>query len=292
MTRQTLSLGSVQLGMSYGCGSSLVSLNGTEVESILRCASELNIQVIDTASLYGSAEERLSKSKFQSQFSYVTKTIKCDEPIVTAEFVRAFVDRLYKSLELLGGGLYGVLFHRPADILKPGGEALLSELFKLKGEGKIKKVGFSIYEPKELYALKKYTDFDLVQLPSSIFDQRAEKSELVQALFKSGVEFHSRSTFLKGAIFLKESQLPKSLRPEFGRIRAFKDMSEELGLSPAEMAFSYVKKQKFISKVVIGAQSSGQLRQLFGAYNSSEILDEDYMQFAFCNHRLLNPGNW
>ena len=291
MTKQKLALGSVQLGMNYGIGSQITSLSEVEVEVILKFAREVGIDLIDTASLYGDAEARLSRSNYRTGFSYVTKTIKCDERKVSASYIKEFRSGLNNSIGYLGR-VYGVLFHRVSDVLKPGGEQLFSELLKLKKEGKFEKVGFSIYDPRELVQLKKNFDFDLIQLPCNIFDQRAQESDCVQSLARSGVEFHSRSTFLKGAIFLKQEDLPESLKGEFSAFEKLDLYCRETGLTPIELAFSYVKSQKFISRVVIGAQSVEQLRQSVLAYNVSKESDQDFKQLAFSNSDLLNPGNW
>ncbi|MEC7276628.1 MAG: aldo/keto reductase [Bdellovibrionota bacterium] len=291
MTKQKFALGSVQFGMKYGVGSQLKSLAVSEVEGILKTASELKIDLIDTASLYGGSEERLAQSAYTSDFSYVTKTIKSDAEVITESYLEDFNTQLERSLRLLKS-TYGVLFHRPSDVFKKGGDALFKRLTDLKKEGKIQKIGFSIYDPTELVQLKEHFDFDLVQLPCSIFDQRASESEVVRTLFKKGVEFHSRSSFLKGAIFLTQENIPPKLNPELKRLEAFASTTNELKVSPIELAFSYLKKQDFISRIVIGVQSEEQLRQTIGLYNSSKVGEIDYLPFAFQNHDLLNPGNW
>ena len=44
--------------------------------------------------------------------------------------------------------------------------------FRLKSQGKVKKIGISIYEEKEFEAVEKFFTPDVVQLPISIIDQR------------------------------------------------------------------------------------------------------------------------
>ena len=66
--------------------------------------------------------------------------------------------------------------------------------------GYLKKIGFSLYETNELnYLLKNKIEFDILQIPYSIFDQRF--SSLLDTLKLNNVEIHARSIFCKVLCF-------------------------------------------------------------------------------------------
>jgi len=296
MLMDKLALGTVQLGMEYGVGSSVKKLDSDQVEEILSTASELGIKTIDTASLYGNAQERLSNSNSKSSFNYISKTINCSEEKVSKSFLIDFEKAIQESCNLLkvnNTKLNGLLFHRPRDVFKKDGEKLFEIVHKYKLDGYIEKIGFSVYEPSELIELKKHFDFDLVQLPVNLFDHRAQKSEIIDTLFKDGVEFHSRSTFLKGLIFQEENNIPTNIKDHINKLRIFKNLCLELNCTPAELAFSYVQSLEFLSKIVIGVQDADQLRDTVSSFgNAAKISNIDYDLLSVNDPIFLNPGKW
>jgi len=66
-----LVLGSVQFGMHYGISNQDGSPENEELNQILDFANQIGVQIIDTASAYGSAEERLGIAS--KQFKIVSK---------------------------------------------------------------------------------------------------------------------------------------------------------------------------------------------------------------------------
>ena len=72
--------------------------------------------------------------------------------------------------------MYGVLLHRPNQLLDDGYNSVWDELNSLKESGLIQKIGYSIYNPSELddlFALYKPT---IIQAPYNIFDRNLEVS--------------------------------------------------------------------------------------------------------------------
>src|SRR5260370_40347080 len=86
--------------------------------------------------------------------------------------------------------LYGYLLHRCSDIFY--NRELAIELSRLKRKGFVEKIGFSLYSPDELILLiDRGIDFDIIQVPYSIFDRRFEK--YFDLLKKKGKEIQVRS---------------------------------------------------------------------------------------------------
>ena len=72
--------------------------------------------------------------------------------------------------------LYGLLLHRSQQLLGAKGEAIYRALVALKDQGKVEKLGVSIYDPYELDALWSNFQLDLVQAPFNIVDRRLASS--------------------------------------------------------------------------------------------------------------------
>ena len=62
----------------------------------------------------------------------------------------------------------------------------------LKKNGKVSKIGISIYDPLELNKIYSQFKFDIVQVPFNIFDRRLLYSGWLERLKNEGVEIHVR----------------------------------------------------------------------------------------------------
>ena len=78
-----------------------------------------------------------------------------------------------------------------------------------------------MYSPDGLISLlDRGIDFDIVQVPYSIFDRRFEK--YFDLLKRKGKEIQARSVFLQGLAFLELEDLPASLltaKPQLKNLR-------------------------------------------------------------------------
>ena len=102
------------------------------------------------------------------------------------------------SLKRLGvSKLYGLLLHNSQQLLSSQGEALYQALVAIQGQGRVEKIGVSVYGPDELDAIWPSYKFDLVQAPFNILDRRLVISGWLARLGRSGTEIHVRSVFLQ-----------------------------------------------------------------------------------------------
>ena len=102
------------------------------------------------------------------------------------------------SLERLGiSRLRGLLLHRPEQLLGSQGDELYRALIVCRDQGKVGKLGISVYSPNELDALWSRYQFDLVQAPFNILDRRLVSSGWLNRLYQAGTEVHVRSVFLQ-----------------------------------------------------------------------------------------------
>ena len=167
-----ISLGTAQFGQEYGIANARGKVSKNEVVEIFDYARRVGINCIDTAFVYGVSESVIGGylRENPSNFKIVSKLPPLEQyrPGKVAEL-------LGQSLEHLGiKQLYGYLLHRFNDILVNG--KIWDDLAHIKKSGKVEKIGFSLYSPEELVLLlDKEIEFDIVQVPYSIFDRRFEK---------------------------------------------------------------------------------------------------------------------
>jgi aryl-alcohol dehydrogenase-like predicted oxidoreductase len=241
-----IGLGTVQFGVPYGISNTSGQTSKEEVTKILNFAQNHGISVLDTASAYGNAEEILGNNHIKG-FKIVSKFM----PPANGESIN---QQLSKSLEKLQcQSLYGYLAHQPSNVVENPSQ--WDELKELKYKGLINKIGFSLYEPDELITILDQ-DFvpDLIQVPFNYFDRRFEK--LLIELKQTGCEIHSRSAFLQGLFFMNVNNLNSFFSPVKENIRRLQDENNNL----AGSLLGFVVSQNFIDKVIIGVETTEQLR--------------------------------
>lgn len=271
-----LVLGTVQFGLQYGVNSA--GRPDTEmVKQILHAAAENGIETLDTSSAYGNSEEILGESTGEKNFKIVSKYPKGEES-VTDKFAGSLARLKTKKL-------YGYLLHH-FEVYR-NNPSVWEDFLKLKEEGKVSKVGFSLYTPEELeLILKNDVQFDLLQFPYNIFDRKFES--YLKALHEKGVEIHVRSTFLQGLFFRDRENLPGKLQPMKRYLLELDAYAKETGLSIPELALNYNLQNPYLDGILIGVDNVQQLLTNVHSIKETKVdLDIEVKE-----QDLLNPVNW
>lgn len=283
-----LALGTVQFGMKYGVANSAKRVSQADALAILKQASLLGINMLDTAIAYGDSEEVLGKFAQTGQ-NIVTKLSAVPE---TERDVRNWVIGQFEgSLERLRAcRVYGFLLHRPDQLLGPNGSAIYDTLTELKARGRVLKVGVSIYSPDELEPLLERFDLDLVQAPLNILDRRILETGWAGRLKENGIELHTRSAFLQGLLLMPKDQRPAkfdrwaSIWDEWGQWLA------ETGLTPLQACLRFAVQQSLVDRVLIGVDSTEQLLEIIGAVDGTIEQFPNFEELR--DARLINPATW
>jgi aryl-alcohol dehydrogenase-like predicted oxidoreductase len=283
-----LALGTVQLGLPYGIANQTGQVSGHEAKIMLQFAADSGIDTLDTAIAYGDSETRLGEVGTQG-FKLVTKLPAL--PDVCADVSMWIQRQLSASLSRLGvRAVYGLLLHRPEQLLGRNGAALYQALQALKDTGQVKKVGVSIYSPSELEALVPKYRFDIVQAPFNLIDQRIYTTGWLQRLQDAGIEVHTRSTFLQGLLLLPQAEIPD----KFAR---WNDLwgtwlrwliAHDVSAVQACLAFPLSFPQ--IDRVIVGTDSQSQLAQIVNAASKQPLGDRPDLQCE--DEDLINPARW
>lgn len=280
---EKLALGAVQFGLDYGISNKQGKTSLDEVSRILNVAEEYGITTIDTASAYGNSEEVLGQVGVPN-VQVISKFPELKAAQTVSEVFQQSLD--YLKVE----SMYGYIAHSAAALLNR--LSSWKELSLLKEEGKLQKIGYSIYTPEEL---EKCLDAgmipDLIQTPYSILDQRFKP--YFQQLKSMGTEIHTRSTFLQGLFFMNSQQLPAY----FGEIKGFMQELEEKypdNATRASFLLYSCLSEEHIDKVVIGVNNTQQLldnikgiKQYHAAAHQELSTD-----IAGIDPSILLPYNW
>jgi len=283
-----IALGTAQFGLVYGVANKVGQVKKTEVAEILELASKFNITTLDTATAYGDSEKVLG-SVGVDRWQIISKLPALPANIIDVDgWVEGQVHDSCQRLRV--ERLYGLLLHRPGQLMEPRGEEIRDALYKLKKNGLVKKVGISVYDPDELGPIFSRMKVDIVQAPFSIVDQRLATSGWIRRLQDEGCELHVRSVFLQGLLLMNLGQRPRQFDRWQGLWKSWDIWLKEAEVTPLEACLRFVLSVEGISKVVLGVESTLQLKEISKAVSGRlPALPES---FSLCDKELLNPALW
>lgn len=287
-----LALGTAQFGMPYGITNRTGQLSQSQGAEVLASAYAQGISVLDTAMAYGDAEARLGQTGVE-HFQVVTKLSQI--PLVLpSEMMDAGAwakGQFTASLQRLGlPCVYGLLLHRPSDLLGQHGQDLLRALHVLQDQGLVKKLGISVYSPNELEPLLKLAQWDLVQAPLNLIDRRLQTSGWLHRLKDSGVEVHTRSAFLQGLLLTHASALPPQFSEWLDLWRAWDQWQIETSCSALDACLAYPQSFPEVDKVVVGVSGFDDLQKILAALHAPA--PDRWPHIDSNDEKLINPSQW
>jgi|TARA_B110000008_G_scaffold259588_1_gene279547 aryl-alcohol dehydrogenase-like predicted oxidoreductase len=284
-----IALGSAQFGLSYGVANIAGKVGFTEALKIRDVALANNVDTVDTAVAYGNSEDALGSIGVDN-FKVVTKLPAIPENIsdihgwVHAQ-IKASLKRLKKE------SLYGLLMHDPRSLSGNHAHEIVEALETLKASGIVSKIGVSVYNPADLEGISRIMSLDLVQAPLNVVDRRLITSGWLKRLANSGVEVHTRSSFLQGLLLLPRVKIPKKFEIwsalwDFWHYELIKR-----DLNPVEACLRYVMSVSQVDRVIVGVETASQLGEIITAVNRTNI-STDWSPMACDDENLINPSNW
>jgi aryl-alcohol dehydrogenase-like predicted oxidoreductase len=283
-----LALGTAQFGMQYGVANNAGQPSEFDAKEIMQIASTHGINTIDTAIAYGESEKRLGRIGVPS-WKIISKL-----PAISTESKNLYEEvngEVRRSLQRLGiEQMYGLLLHRPEQLLEKNGDDLYKTLERLKKEGFVSKIGVSIYDPELLDILLSKFSFDLVQAPLSPFDQRVVLSGLAPRLTSLGIELHVRSIFLQGLLLMHQDRRPSYFHQWTPLWNRWHEWLQDMKITALEACLGYATSFPQVEKVIVGIESKNQLIEIIKATEMPKIKMPEY--FSSDDLGLINPANW
>jgi aryl-alcohol dehydrogenase-like predicted oxidoreductase len=207
----------------------------------------------------------------------------------TLELINAFYDSLDK-LKL--SSVHGLLIHDANDILVKGSEFLIDALKKLKAQNKVKKIGISVYEPKDLVLICSRLEPDIVQLPINVLDQRFIKDKSLNFLKKKGIEIHARSIFLQGLLLYKNLEFPVFFKKWDKILERWKISCHKQGFSFIEAIMSFASSIKEVDCFILGFENITQFSECVNFLKKKNRIKFNAQGLECNDINLINPINW
>ena len=255
---------------------------------ILKILLKSKIKFLDTAFDY---DNKLFKGSNLKRFKIINK-VKLPKKNIDF-YIKNFENIFISKLKALGIDHFDyLLIHKSNDLKGKNGQIFLNKILNLKRNKYIKKVGVSIYEPKELLMIYKNFIPDLIQAPLNIFDQRIINSNFYDLIKKNDTKLQIRSIFLQGILLkdineLKKMKVNKKL---ITKISTFEQLCKKNNISRLEACVSFVKNIKDIKFITIGFNSDIELKQILKSFKSKKKV---YLKkSSIVEKKLIDPRKW
>lgn len=257
-------IGGVQLGIDYGIANNSGKMDSNSLDSLANYMSEFGICEFDTAGSYGKSEALIGKHFIQNANFLNTKVVT--KFSLDKHYELGDIERLLKiSLNnLQDKTLFGLLVHRFNDYKSY--PELMNELLKLRLQGLIENIGFSVYSTEELdNILENKLDINIIQIPFNIFDKRFER--YFDELASRNIKIYARSIFMQGLVFLDLNQMNQNLAAAAKYLKFLKNISDNYGFSIPSICFNYVYLKSKIDKLIIGVDNPLHLKKIIQTVN-------------------------
>jgi aryl-alcohol dehydrogenase-like predicted oxidoreductase len=282
-----LALGTAQFGSSYGIANPQPQIGFAESKAIIDSAFLQGMTVLDTAMGYGDSEVRLGQIGVKT-WKVISKLSEVPEGENVAIWIHNAVKVSLEKLKIKS--LYGLLLHRPAQLLGDTGPEISAALQRVKDDGLVEKIGISIYQPSELDNIFSIAEVDLVQSPLSVFDRRLITSGWLNRLADRGVEVHARSVFLQGLLLMSADQRPAKFDRWASLWRNYQEWTASTGLTPLQACIGYVSALPQVQQVIVGVNGLNHINEILKAQTRLEPIWKPYL--ATEDEKLLNPLEW
>lgn len=294
-----LSLGTVQLGLSYGINNADGKPSQETANAILNAALEGGINTLDTAGAYGDSEtvigNWLKTIAPEKRPFIVTKAAGLDHSSLEA-LRKDLFGRVKTSKERLGVEQLDMLMLHHFDDYLCDKENVRTVMQELKASGEVRFIGASAYSHHD-YGEIAATGFDATQIPINLFDWKQIENGGLKKLEESGMMVFVRSVYLQGLVFQKPEKLAPHM--EFARptLEKFQYLCNKYNLAPATLALSYSLSLPGVTSLVLGSEKAEQVQQNVALMEqavdlSAAQMDEIRDLFLDTPEQVLNPGLW
>ena len=281
-----IAIGTANFNTPYGISNRKV-VNNHDISKIFKIIKKNKINYLDTAFEYGFIEnlQNQKKIKIITKIRLPKKNRK--------NFIKN-LDRTIKEelIRIKRISFEAILLHNVQDIKSSQIDYFLEKIRSLKNKKIIKKIGVSIYSPKDLDIVFSKFKPDIVQAPINVFDNRLVDSRWFDILKKKKIAIQARSIFLQGLLIRKISLIKKlNIDNEiYKRIKIFDTWCKNNKISRIEACLNFVKNIEGINIFTIGINNSEELKQILNILHKKK--EVEVRDFSTKNLKIIDPRKW
>jgi aryl-alcohol dehydrogenase-like predicted oxidoreductase len=281
-------LGSANFDQTYGIKKNF--MKKSEVKKLFNLALKYKIKTIDTSPLYNKSEKIIGLLN-NNRFKVISKIPKLPKNIRKKNIKKWLKHNVMISLKNLKiKNFECLLLHNANSLLNKNGNEIYKSIKNMKIDGFTNKIGISIYDFNILGKILKKFEFDLIQAPLNIFDQRLVKTGWLKRLKKKKIKIHIRSIFLQGILLLKHNQLPKKLKQLNKSWIIWENWLKKNKFSPLQACLSFAFNQTQLDGIIVGCDNRNQLNQILKIKKIKNNFLTPNLNIK--NRRLIDPREW
>jgi aryl-alcohol dehydrogenase-like predicted oxidoreductase len=295
LTISRLTLGTVQMGMSYGIANSTGKPSYEESREIIKCAYDGGINCLDTASAYGESEEVIAKALIdlgiEGRMVIVTKIPHLAEGLGVAEADSLIRESVHKSLKRLNMETLPIcLFHAETNA------EYMESLVKLSDAGLIGRIGCSVMTPEATSRIVEGGLAEAIQVPGSALDRRFFDQGICKNADGKGMDVFLRSIYLQGLLVMPEEEIRTELAEVIPIRRRLKTIAEEAGIPMTELGLRFALGIENITSILVGVDTPVQMQENIRIYQkgplASELMDAVCRAVPPLSDGIVMPNRW
>ncbi len=280
MNRNKLILGTANFLNPYGILENKIPKN--KIKNILKYSKKKKIKYLEISRDYKNSHFFISQfSKFFKIYNKINLSPSFLKSINENNLNKYLnINKKNKNIS------YAVTLRKPSNLFNQDGKRFFEILKKMKSEGKIKKIGISIYNTKKLKKIINNFKIDYIQLPLNIVNKEVFISTK-KIIKKRKIQIHARSIFLQGLLLKKTKDLPKKiirLKQDWSHID---DTLEKIKISRFSACINYVLNFK-IDKILFGINDYNQLNEIL----RFKKIHKKIPFFLIKRKNLIDPIYW
>lgn len=300
MTLSSLfTLGTAQLGMSYGVANKIGKPDARQAFKLLDHAIRQGVRSFDTAAGYGDSEEILGNYFYQNQgieAEIITKISlrsldsQTDKKTAMQELDKSVHDSIQR---LKHDSIDVLLFHRYDDFVWKN-YYLLDYLKQVRS---VKNIGVSVYTTDQAITAINVEGISVIQLPTNLLDMRFIRAGVFDLAEKRGIRIYIRSIYLQGLILMAIKEIPPYLKTANPFILQLRGISANCECSLQELTISFLKSLQGKNRIVIGCETPAQLIENARLMKSVspmdlKLRDKIFEKMGDVPDTLINPSLW
>ena len=262
---QKLIFGSANLLTKYGHKSFFI--NKFNSIKLMKCARKNGIKILDISSDYNV----FKNASFNNNYKKWKISFKITKNILTKLYSTKKIEEFIKSIliKFRCKKIEYFLFHHENDLSTKNGKLFFNYLRNLKKKRIVKKIGVSIYDFDKSFKKLKNLPIDVIQAPLNVLDQRIDNSKNLNFLKRKKIEIHVRSIFLQGVLVDENLMGPKIKNDK--KLKLWFKYLNGNNLNPIDETFNFLGKKKYINKIIVGARSEKQIKDILSRLKSNKI---------------------
>ena len=285
MDNSKISIGTAQFIDNYSLDQK-GQLNFKNFSKIIDMCNAKGIYKLDTAQVYSNSENIIGNFDLRD-WHITSKLMKIPETEDIEKFIFENVEKSLKNIRL--DKIDILLLHSPDQLFLDYGEKIYLALLKLIQQSKIKKFGYSVYDPSQFINLQNKYKCSACQIPFNVFDQRILNNEFIETININKIHLQVRSIFLQGLLLLKQNELNDYFNQWKNHFDIYENYLLENDINKISLCLNFVFSNNLVSDVIVGIKNQKQLK---------EILEIDLLEITrpevLRNNdiRLIEPFRW